>query len=544
MTNVNDSTSITTSHDDSSESVRKDSIMQDYFLSIKKAEVSEHNKESAIKEYIEKNRILSTYFEKECLKDFFRMLFPEGTLQKKGEYNNLKPNVIIMAKSTRLNKDKSEYVRKPYIIFDELENLEYFENAMSAYLVPATYMGGRRLNDNASRIHSMTFDLDDVKPENLLNLLYLIDQHLIPKPTYISNSGHGLHLYYVFKQSISAQRNNLKELTDFKKALTDVLWTPLTSNKCNIEYQSITQGFGLPGSASKLGKGYPVEVYRVGDVTTLHELMVYLSFQAETIEISALETVLQREEMDRINDNENIGLKAKKHDFDSLDSKVSRIKTKFDVGRLETFSKLSLAEAKNKYSEWYEKRIINKQPVGCWKTSEKLYTWWLDKMYTEVQVGKRYHSVAVLAALAYKSGVEFNRLKEDALSMIDHFNQLDGADDKPFKKKDVISALTMYHVKHSRLSLKMIEYKTGVVIKRNKRNGLTREENLKVARLRQIQQLEEGKNWREGNGRKSKEDLVKAYINDNPGKSPTAYARELGVSRPTIYKYLVEKSKG
>ncbi len=31
--------------------------------------------------------------------------------------------------------------------------------------------------------------------------------------------------------------------------------------------------------------------------------------------------------------------------------------------------------------------------------------------------------------------------------------------------------------------------------------------------------------------------MVIKYIRENPGKSPTQYAKELGVSRPTIYKY-------
>lgn len=543
MANNNDNTSILIMNNDWNDSKdnnvsNNSSLKRNYFLTIKKADEIQDANKNEIEEFIKKGDILSTYFEKETLRDFFRTIFPVETLQKQGDIEQNKPNAIIMAKSTKLNKDKSDYVMKPYIIFDELDNLEYFENAKTAYLVPTSYIGGRRLNDNACKVHSMTFDIDAVTPKHLMTLLYQIEQNIVPKPTYISNSGHGLHLYYVFKYPIKAYWKNLQELTLFKKALTDVIWTSYTSNDPDTEYQSITQGFSLPGSATKLGKGYNVEVYKVGDVITLHELMAHLRFQAETIEITALEPILQREEKNGLKDYKVFNSEKLKLDFKSKEEKIRRIKTKYDVSHMESFSKLSLLEAKEKYPEWYQKRIVDKNPLGCWKTSDKLYLWWLNKMRTEIKVGKRYHSVAVLAALAYKSGVDFERLKEDAFSMIDHYNKLDNANDKPFTKKDVLAALTMYDIKHAHLSIKLIELKTGVSIKRNKRNGLSRSENLIGARLKQQQYLEKGKNWREFNGRKPKEDLVKSYINENPGKTPTEYARELGVSRPTIYKYI------
>jgi len=39
-------------------------------------------------------------------------------------------------------------------------------------------------------------------------------------------------------------------------------------------------------------------------------------------------------------------------------------------------------------------------------------------------------------------------------------------------------------------------------------------------------------------GSGTKEDLVKEYIRKNPNDNPTEIARNLGISRPTVYKYL------
>lgn len=39
-------------------------------------------------------------------------------------------------------------------------------------------------------------------------------------------------------------------------------------------------------------------------------------------------------------------------------------------------------------------------------------------------------------------------------------------------------------------------------------------------------------------GSGTKEELVKEYIRNNPDHSPTKIARNLGVSRTTVYKYI------
>ena len=47
-----------------------------------------------------------------------------------------------------------------------------------------------------------------------------------------------------------------------------------------------------------------------------------------------------------------------------------------------------------------------------------------------------------------------------------------------------------------------------------------------------------GTNWRDGNGRKPKADLVREYAAAHPDASHSAIARELGISRTTVIKWL------
>ncbi len=128
-----------------------------------------------------------------------------------------------MCESNVLNKTKDRYYVKPFILFDELENLEYFENASFAYMSPVTYVGNSPRKVNMKNIHALTFDLDGVTSEHLLTLIHLIDQSFILKPTFITNSGNGLHLYYVFDEPIAASVENYNALDLVKKELTNII---------------------------------------------------------------------------------------------------------------------------------------------------------------------------------------------------------------------------------------------------------------------------------------------------------------------------------
>ena len=84
----------------------------------------------------------------------------------------------------------------------------------------------------------------------------------IPKATFVVLSGHGLHLYYVLKQPIRATMNNIRKLNKLKEGMTKLIWNRYTSNIEKIQFQYCLQGFRMVGSASKMGKRYPVRAYR------------------------------------------------------------------------------------------------------------------------------------------------------------------------------------------------------------------------------------------------------------------------------------------
>ena len=78
------------------------------------------------------------------------------------------------------------------------------------------------------------------------------------------------------------------------------------------------------------------------------------------------------------------------------------------------------------------------------------------------------------------------------------------------------------------------------MLPKNKRNGRSQAKHLEGARaIRDIN----NDNWREGNGRKPKADLVREYAAAHPDASHSAIARELGISRTTVIKWLKDVPK-
>lgn len=169
-----------------------------------------------------------------------------------------------------------------------------------------------------------------------------------------------------------------------------------------------------------------------------------------------------------------------------------------------------------------------------------LYDWWLKQIETGATFGHRYFCIMCLVIYAVKCNVPYEKVKEDAYRLIPTLNGINT--DKPFDESDVDSALECYEDRYCTFPIRDIESISSIQIKRNKRNGRTQEEHVRRMTALRDSDYPDG-SWRKGNGRKSKELDVAHYIMANPGKSVTEIARELGVSRTTVYKYIKNEKK-
>lgn len=119
----------------------------------------------------------------------------------------------------------------------------------------------------------------------------------------------------------------------------------------------------------------------------------------------------------------------------------------------------------------------------------------MNKVKEGTSVGTRYWRIVSLAAFALKSGIPFEQLEKDAMDLIPFMNSIENAQHNKFTTNDVRTALKVYNDdKTYRMTSKYISAKTGIEIKKNKRNGRKQKNHLKMIRKKQKRNLKKGIN--------------------------------------------------
>ena len=138
-----------------------------------------------------------------------------------------------------------------------------------------------------------------------------------------------------------------------------------------------------------------------------------------------------------------------------------------------------------------------------------------------------------LTIYAVKCDVPLEKLKKDAYSLIGDLNNINS--DEPFTKSDVNSALECYEHRYCTFPIDDISKLTAITIEKNKRNGRKQALHLKLIRSN-LAILNEDKG-QALQGRKPKQDIVEQWQQSNPNGTVSQCARQLNMSRTTVYKY-------
>ena len=423
--------------------------------------------------------------------DMFRL--GDGFIQRNGEKGNLKANPIAYY------RNESEPAGHFRIMFeDEFDDiLLTLQDADFAILNGITYFGRRNEQAHASKMYSLIFDLDGITEQKLRNFFKQCSGGVIPSPNYIVLSGHGLHLYYIFEQPLSLFPNIKLQVKELKYALTRRIWNKYTSTLDDPQYQGINQGFRVAGGKTKKGCSF--------------DYSVVFRYRKEFFSMAEL------------------------NQFVPKDSQI-------DEQKIFKETKYTLEDAKKRFPEWYERVVLQKErTVKKWDIAGKvhgdnpfaLYDWWLAQIKTGATFGHRYFCVMMLAIYAVKCDVPKERLDQDAADLIPYLNALG---DEPFTAADVESALDCYDDRYATFPLRDIEKLSAIEIPRNKRNGRTRSDHVKLMNFVR-DELNHNENWRDGNGRPSKDRVVYEWRQQHPNGKKIECERETGLSRHTILKW-------
>ena len=422
-------------------------------------------------------------------KEFYRAIFPVGELEESGRLEHGKYNSIAVELLPK--SDDTEKNALQHIITDGLELVDKLIQSDNFIIVsPISYAGRSRKAAAARFIYAIAIDLDGVtKKEYIENLFYQTEVGRLPQPTYTVFSGTGLHLYYKFTEPLPCFNNITSQLAELKKGLTQRIWNDyVTELHDKPQIQSLFQGFRMVGTATKGGNR--VRAFATGKDWTIDDL------------------------------NEFVAERYRVKDFAYK-------------------STLTKAQAKEKYPDWYENRIVKKQPKGTWTCKKDLYEWWKKRVLFEAKYGHRYYSIMCLCVYAKKCGIERKELEKDAFLLQEQLNGAKKQDEEPFTREDVLAALEMYNDNYITFPIHSIVDLTDIPIERNKRNYRPQEVHIKLMNNMREFKKSVGEPMQIGRpkGSGTKEELVKQWRQDNPNGNRLECAAALGISRNTAAKY-------
>ena len=445
--------------------------------------------------YREKNEHLEKFLEPVTPFEFYREIFPEGSLERRGHYEDAKGNGIAITVPKGENgialEIEGDGKARRHTITDELDTLQELQDTDFTIMSPISYFGRQRSGKNARYLYALVFDLDGVGMPQLRDTLHQMNKDILPKATFVVNSGTGLHLYYVLSEPVPMYPQNQKYLKELKYALTRQIWNRFTSTIREPQMQGVLQGFRVIGSSSKLGRGFPVVAYRLGGTVELEKLLDYIPDS--------------NGEQQRIH-----GLMRK--------------------------SRLSLAEAKEKYPDWYERRVVKKERRGRWTVKRDLYDWWLHRIREEIHVGHRFYGIMTLAIYAKKCDIDEDELRQDAFALLQPYDDMSIEDINRFTKDDIVCALEMFNEDYVTFPRDDIAKISGLSMPVNKRNWRNQEQHLQFARgIREIKsKLGEDVT---GGGRPSECSRVLTWRQQHPEGRKADCHRDTGLDPKTIRKW-------
>ncbi len=478
--------------------------------------------------------------------DFYRDIFPEGFLQDSFKTNPDAPHdgkYVGIANALYTRKRDGKTYRKNRYVTDDLATLLKLRTNV-AFVSPCSFLGGKKDLKHLRFIHALVVDLDYVDPQQIKDLIHQCTIGFLPTPTYVVNSGTGLHLYYVFNKPVRCYPNQQPAYAKLKHALIDLCWNMYTSKGTDRQYSGLVQPYRIVGSRSKLdvdkqtqkviSQDFPVLAWRYGDKWTVEQ---FLAFEPSV-------PVMQHWRKD-MNEVELL------------------LHPELDPDRL------TLSKAKELYPDWYDRRILHGEPPRSlkeykWHLNRAVYDKWLERIRKEAVEGHRYHCIMCLAIYALKCStydekknpnpVTWEELRHDAYGLLDHFDGLTTDETNHFTVSDIDQALKAFRQQnYHRFTTKQVTYFSGISIEKDKtRKGRKQVEHLEEARLlRDFRQKRKGTNWYDNAGRPKgslnknypKKDLILNYKKAHPGASQREIAKALGVSPTTVNKWLKLENK-
>ena len=364
---------------------------------------------------------------------------------------------------------------------------DFWVDRDDVYVPPCSFFQGCYKTQTVDEVYAMVIDVDNITAWGLNQVIQNQLGVTIPLPTYIVNSGGGVHFYYVFDAPIPHFKVNRPLL----KKLYNRLWFVCDRNiSCRVDKTGLIQPFRMPGSRTKLDQ--TARAFSVNDKWSPEKLLRRLGIEDEG-------------------------------EFSYWDP--------------------------NGYKEKKKSRTFKESSETGGNAHPAFYRYCYDRILSKTREGHRYMSMYALAVVANKARIPEEVLREDMTFLWEKFNAT-GAPMKRKELEKAMKGYTVRRKKvRSETLEEWFGWEFPRNSAKRRKNPLNRDDGTALKAARAVQNIiDPDGNWRNKNGRpvgavdkkprKTKQDLILNYAAENPDASVTEIARALGVSRSTVYKWL------
>lgn len=357
----------------------------------------------------------------------------------------------------------------------------------------STYFKNFVSKATAKDVHALIIDMDNVWAGVLQSAFqndWNEDDKELPKPTYIVNSGTGLHLYFLFDEPIPHYVCNSEKIDQLYRRLA----VQQTTSRIYLQKQVqwFGQDFRMAGSLNKYN--WRNEVFRVGE----------------------------------------------KWDIDRLAQAVGMEDTHF----------VRYGEPRTRQLVKRE-RTKNRTKRKGWRCNQGFYDYTLERCRNETKEGNRYMSFCALTVIAWKCNVPISKVEQDLKGLIPKYNK--GAK-RQITEKEIEHALRMYNEKAMLTQRERLqgwigwEYKPqtnrhyGKQVFKRKKSQEARDKGLKNTNLEvrgwavRDAMYPDGE-WRNKDGAPSKQEEVRAWRQLHPDGKPKDCMADTGISKNTVYRW-------
>lgn len=418
---------------------------------------------------------------------------------------------------TEYDAEASQKVHK--VDVDEIQDYLHLDDVA---LSPCLFHCNWRRKKLINYVSAFVLDIDKLRPKQIQRFFKLFDEGRLLRPTFIANSGSGVHFYYMLDQmlrcdSVQNEANNLIATEIYRCLYDDVIkkekWR-------DAQRHWLGQDYRVVNSKTKLHQ--TSQIFKVGDLYTVEQLIEHYDIKINPKKHYATKSMIKYASGIAKN------LQIEPPDF-------TNAKQTYDFITIHKDEAYQVREARRRErAEKQKGKKKAKRPVTWYKNT-------LHYMQDHTQEGFRFSSMKALAIIAFKEKVPRDVFLHDIRELAAYWETFDWKGDK-FNQRNVEAIVRLYDkaAQYSNTSSETLEEWLGYEFKRIgvKRNGLSQKEHLEIARgIQEIKDRQQGKDWREGNGRKSKYQIVSEWREAHPDGKKSDCIKETGLAKMTVYKW-------